>query len=83
MFFANIFAAINLPFFSEITGLEAENLLHRKPDVLLPNGLNVVKFAALHEFQNLHALAKEKICDFVRGHFHGFANKTFVYLFRF
>lgn len=29
------------------------------------------KFAALHEFQNLHALAKEKINNFVRGHFHG------------
>jgi hypothetical protein len=46
-------------------------LLKRKPDVITPNGLNVVKFAALHEFQNLHALAKEKIHDFVRGHFHG------------
>jgi len=26
-------------------------LLKRKPDILTPNGLNVVKFAALHEFQ--------------------------------
>jgi glycogen(starch) synthase len=25
----------------------------------------------MHEFQNLHAQAKEKIHDFVRGHFHG------------
>ena len=29
------------------------------------------KFAALHEFQNLHAIAKEKINEFVRGHFYG------------
>ncbi|VDK51037.1 unnamed protein product [Gongylonema pulchrum] len=36
---------------SEITGVEAEHLIHRKPDLLTPNGLNVVKFAALHEFQ--------------------------------
>jgi glycogen(starch) synthase len=36
---------------SEITGLEAEHLLKRKPDILTPNGLSVVKFAALHEFQ--------------------------------
>lgn len=57
--------------FSEITGLESEYLLKRKPDILTPNGLNVVKFAALHEFQNLHAVSKEKIHDFVRGHFHG------------
>uniref|UniRef100_A0A915PTZ7 Glycogen [starch] synthase n=1 Tax=Setaria digitata TaxID=48799 RepID=A0A915PTZ7_9BILA len=56
---------------SEITGVEAEHLLHRKPDILTPNGLNVVKFAALHEFQNLHAIAKEKINNFIRGHFHG------------
>ena len=56
---------------SEITGVEAEYLLHRKPDILTPNGLNVVKFAALHEFQNLHAVAKEKIHQFIRGHFHG------------
>ncbi|XP_050409067.1 glycogen [starch] synthase [Patella vulgata] len=56
---------------SEITGIEAEHLLKRKPDVITPNGLNVIKFSALHEFQNLHALAKEKINDFVRGHFYG------------
>lgn len=32
----------------------------------------MVKFAALHEFQNLHSVAKEKIHDFIRGHFYGF-----------
>lgn len=36
---------------SEITGIEAEYLNHQKPDIVTPNGLNVVKFAALHEFQ--------------------------------
>ncbi|RKP07360.1 glycogen synthase [Thamnocephalis sphaerospora] len=56
---------------SHITAYEAEHLLKRKPDGVLPNGLNVVKFSAVHEFQNLHALAKEKINDFVRGHFYG------------
>ena len=40
-------------------------------DVITPNGLNVIKFSALHEFQNLHAINKEKINDFVRGHFYG------------
>ncbi|XP_042224687.1 glycogen [starch] synthase-like [Homarus americanus] len=57
---------------SEITGVEAEHLLKRKPDIITPNGLNVKKFAALHEFQNLHALSKERINDFIRGHFYGF-----------
>ncbi|XP_059621008.1 glycogen [starch] synthase [Phlebotomus argentipes] len=56
---------------SEITGYEAEHLLKRKPDIITPNGLNVKKFSAIHEFQNLHAMAKEKIHDFVRGHFYG------------
>lgn len=56
---------------SEITGYEAEHLLKRKADVITPNGLNVKKFSAIHEFQNLHAMAKEKIHEFVRGHFFG------------
>ena len=29
---------------SEVTAKEAECLLKRKPDIILPNGLNVVKF---------------------------------------
>ncbi|KZS95224.1 glycogen synthase [Sistotremastrum niveocremeum HHB9708] len=56
---------------SHITAYESEHLLKRKPDGVLPNGLNVVKFSAMHEFQNLHAIAKAKINDFVRGHFYG------------
>lgn len=56
---------------SHITAYEAEHLLKRKPDGILPNGLNVVKFQAMHEFQNLHSTSKEKINEFVRGHFYG------------
>lgn len=56
---------------SHITAYESEHLLKRKPDGVLPNGLNVVKFSAVHEFQNLHAQSKEKINDFIRGHFYG------------
>ena len=56
---------------SEITAIECEHLLKRKPDILTPNGLNVKKFSALHEFQNLHARSKEKINAFIRGHFYG------------
>lgn len=56
---------------SHITAYESEHLLKRKPDGVLPNGLNVVKFSAMHEFQNLHAMNKNKINDFVRGHFYG------------
>lgn len=56
---------------SHITAYESEHLLKRKPDGVLPNGLNVTKFSAVHEFQNLHQVSKEKIHDFVRGHFYG------------
>lgn len=59
---------------SDITGYEAEHLLKRKADIITPNGLNVKKFSALHEFQNLHALAKDKINEFARGHFYGHFN---------
>jgi len=59
---------------SQITAYEAEHLLKRKPDGVLPNGLNVVKFSAMHEFQNLHARNKEKIHKFVKGHFYGHYN---------
>lgn len=34
---------------SHITAYEAENLLKRKPDGVLPNGLNVVKFRYIHK----------------------------------
>ncbi|MCK9462133.1 MAG: glycosyltransferase [Proteobacteria bacterium] len=54
---------------SEITGYEAQHFLGRAPDVLLPNGLNIHRFTALHEFQNRHAVSKQKIHDFVVGHF--------------
>ncbi|PPQ78889.1 hypothetical protein CVT25_002377 [Psilocybe cyanescens] len=56
---------------SHITAYESEHLLKRKPDGVLPNGLNVVKFQAIHEFQNLHATSKAKINEFIRGHFYG------------
>lgn len=56
---------------SHITAYESEHLLKRKPDGVLPNGLNVVKFQAMHEFQNMHAASKAKIQDFIRGHFYG------------
>lgn len=54
---------------SEVTARECEALIGRKPDVILPNGLNIQRFAALHEHQNLHKEYKDKIHRFVMGHF--------------
>ncbi len=60
---------------SEVTAYEAERVLGRKPDAILPNGLNIRRFSAIHEFQNLHRAYKERIHEFVMGHF--FPSYTF------
>ncbi len=54
---------------SEITGNECTHLLGRTPDAILPNGLNIVRFEALHHIQNQHVKIKQQIHDFVMGHF--------------
>jgi len=54
---------------SELTVRECIYLLDRIPDAVLPNGQNIERFVALHEFQNLHKLYKEKIHEFVMAHF--------------
>ncbi len=61
---AHIFTTV-----SEVTAREAKHLLGRAPEYVLPNGLNAHRFAALHEFQNLHLKYKEKIHEFIMGHF--------------
>ena len=60
---------------SDITGYECEHLLGRKIDGVTPNGLNIERFTALHEFQNLHRQHKDQINEFVMGHF--FPSYTF------
>jgi glycogen synthase len=54
---------------SEVTARECKHLLKRKCDVIMPNGLNIQRFEALHEFQNMHVQYKEKIHQFVMAHF--------------
>lgn len=56
---------------SEITAYEAEHLLERRADAVLPNGLRLDNSTVLHEFQNLHAQYKERIHSFTQGHFYG------------
>lgn len=54
---------------SEVTSRECKHLLKRKPEFILPNGLNIERFEVLFEFQNLHATYKDEIHQFVMGHF--------------
>ena len=60
---------------SEVTAKECESLLGRYPDFITPNGINIERFVALHEFQNLHKEYKNKIDEFVMAHF--FPSYTF------
>ncbi len=60
---------------SEVTDAEATQLLGRKADAIVPNGLNIQRFSALHEFQNMHQMYKERIHEFTMGHF--FPSYTF------
>ncbi len=68
---------------SDVTAQECHHLLGRKADLLLPNGLNIQRFSALHEFQNLHRKFKQKIHQFTMGHFfpsyHFDLNKTLYF----
>jgi glycogen(starch) synthase len=76
---ADVFSTV-----SEVTARECKHLLKRKPDVILPNGLNIERFEALHEFQNLHVKYKEEIHQFVMAHFfqsYSFDLDKTIYLF--
>lgn len=54
---------------SEITADECEQLLRKRPHIITLNGLNIARFAANHEVQVRHESFKEKIHQFVVGHF--------------
>lgn len=54
---------------SRVTANECRHLIGREVDALLPNGINIDRFEAMHEFQNLHVDYKKKIHEFVMGHF--------------
>lgn len=69
---------------SDVTSLESEYLIGRKPDSILPNGLNIKRFGVQHEVQNIHQKQKEIIHEFVMGHFfhsHSFDLDKTLYFF--
>ncbi len=60
---------------SDVTADECQHILGRKVDMVLPNGINIDRFAAVHEFQHLHDQYKQSIHEFTIGHF--FPHYTF------
>lgn len=61
---ANAFTTV-----SDVTARECVHLLGKKPDVVTPNGLNITRYVAYHEVHNRHEQYKDKIHEFVIGHF--------------
>jgi len=62
--FADIFTTV-----SEITGMEAGYLLKKKPDVLVPNGLDISKFPSFEELVIKHKLQRDRIREFMLYYF--------------
>ncbi|MEM5778263.1 MAG: glycogen/starch synthase [Candidatus Aenigmatarchaeota archaeon] len=54
---------------SEITAKEATYILGRKPDIILPNGLDIERFPTMEEFALLHRKYKEKMKHFFNAYF--------------
>ncbi len=54
---------------SEVTARECKHLLKRKPDAVLPNGLNIHRYDSYDAVQRLHTQYKEGIHQFVMSHF--------------
>lgn len=62
--FADAFTTV-----SEITGMEASYLLKKKPDVLLPNGLDISKFPSFEEITIKHGIQRDRIREFMLYYF--------------
>ncbi len=54
---------------SEITGMETENFLGRKPDYILPNGLDIEKFLSFEDIVVKHRLQRRRLRNFVASYF--------------
>ncbi|MBM4177308.1 glycogen/starch synthase, partial [Candidatus Gribaldobacteria bacterium] len=61
---ADIFSAV-----SEITAWEAEKILGRRPDIVLPNGLAKEKLFNFEELTVKHRLQKERLKEFIIAYF--------------
>jgi len=48
---------------------EAEYILGRRPDIVLPNGLDMNHFASMETLSYLHKKYKDKIIEFLQGYF--------------
>ena len=68
--FSDVFTTV-----SDVTASECKHFLDRDPDVILPNGLNIERFWPSTNSKTNTSLYKNKINEFVMGHF--FPSYTF------
>lgn len=61
---ADVFATV-----SDITGMEAEKILGKKPDVITPNGLDMSQFPTFEERSIQHVFSKNRLKDFAASYF--------------
>jgi glycogen(starch) synthase len=54
---------------SQITAMEAEHFLGRKPDVILPNGLDIEKFPTIEEITKKHRIQRDRMREFLIYYF--------------
>lgn len=66
---AHIFTTV-----SEVTAREAEFILGRRPDLVLPNGLDMQIIPPMEELSVLHVENEKKINEFVLGYFSPYCN---------
>jgi len=54
---------------SEITSMEAEHILGRKPEIIVANGLNSDKFPSYEDMSIKHVELRERIREYIKIHF--------------
>ncbi|MBR9679083.1 MAG: hypothetical protein GON13_02340, partial [Nanoarchaeota archaeon] len=54
---------------SEVTGKEATYILGKKPDLILPNGLDFKKFGSIDDILRKHKVNRDKVYMFLRSYF--------------
>jgi len=59
---------------SQITGIEAERILGKKPDVILPNGLDMAEFPSFEEAALKHKKYRNKLRQFALYYFSPYYN---------
>src|SRR3989338_1681795 len=76
---SHVFTAV-----SETAAVECEYILGRKPDVILPNGLNMYRFPSMEDISSMHLRLRNRVRRFLMSYFspyYGFDPKNNIIFF--